>query len=109
MFKIFDYLKNILFMLLFIQIAPALFSQIKKQWRYSIEQHNQIGYILIDQTIIQTSIYQQNLADFFKNPSIKAILIKIEAQDGLPGSCQALAHDIESLKKEFPKPIIAYI
>ena len=108
MFKINYYLKTILFTFLIIQIAPSVISNIKYYWTNNLEPRNKIGYIAITGSIESSSHYRKSLLEYFKDASIKAILLKIESNGGSAGSCQALAFDIEQLKKEFPKPIITY-
>ena len=106
--KINDFFKTILFISILIYLAPSIFSGIKKQWAYKLETHNKIGYLAIDGNINNASSYRKQLASYFKDNAIKAILLKIESDGGAIGSCQALAYDIENLKKEYPKPIISY-
>lgn len=108
MSKINDYLKTGLLILIIIQIAPSIISNMKLQWNNNLEARNKIGYMCINGSIENSSVYRKNLTDYFKDSSIKAILLKIESGGGAAGTCQALAFDIEQLKKEFPKPIITY-
>ena len=108
MSKFNNFLKTTLLFLVVIYISPTIISHIKKQWSYKLETHNKIGYISIHGNISNTSFYRMQLANYFKDASIKAILIKIESDSGATGSCQALAYDIENFKKEYPKPIISY-
>ncbi len=108
MSKFNDYLKTTIFILIIIQVAPSIISSIQHQWTNSLESHNKIGYLCINGPIENASSYRKHLTNFFKDSSIKAILLKIESSGGAAGSCQALAFDIENLKKEFPKPIITY-
>ena len=108
MSKFNDFLKASLLIIVLIYAGPSIIFSIKKQWAYKLETHNRIGYITIDGEITNSSFYRKYLSTYFKDASIKAILLKIESDGGAAGSCQALAYDIENLKKEFPKPIIAY-
>jgi protease-4 len=108
MSKINDYLKTIIFAMIIIQIAPRIISNMQYQWGNSLESRNKIGYICINGSIDNASSYRKHLTNYFKDSSIKAILLKIESSGGAAGSCQALAFDIEQLKKEYPKPIITY-
>lgn len=108
MSKINDYLKTAILGLIFIQIAPYIISNISNKWNSGLQPRNKIGYICITGSIDNSSYYRKNITDFFKDSSIKAILVKIESGGGAAGTCQALAFDIENLKKEFPKPIVTY-
>lgn len=109
MSKINEYVKTLFFILLLIQISPTIVSKIKHTWIDSLEPSNKIGYLYIHGMIENSSSYSQHLNNFFKDNTIKGILLKIESSGGAAGSCQALAFDIENLKKEFPKPIITYV
>lgn len=108
MAKINEYLKTALLIIILINIAPATIFHIKHQWINKLEPSNKIGYLCINGSIDNSSSYRKILTDFFQDNSIKGILLKIESSGGAAGSCQALAFDIENLKKEFPKPIITY-
>jgi len=108
MAKITKYIKTFFLIFLFVQIAPSIISHINNQWTYHLESRNRIGYININGQIDNSSFYRKHLNNYFKDSSIKAILLRIESGGGAAGSCQALAFDIEHLKKEFPKPIITY-
>lgn len=109
MLKINNYLQGFVLLALLIYAAPRLIHNIKKQWSHKIEKHHKIGYLYIDNKIKNASFYRKHLTNYFKDSSMKAILIKIESDGGAAGSCQALAHEIEYLKKEYPKPIICYV
>ncbi len=108
MFKINDYLKTVIMALILVQIGPSIISNLHNKWNNSLQQKNKIGYISINGSIENSSYYTTHLTNYFKDSSIKAILLKIESGGGAAGTCQALAFDIENLKKEFPKPIVCY-
>lgn len=108
MTKLTEYLKNIFFILLFIQFAPPLIKNVKKQFLDNLEPKNYVGLIPINQPIFSSSPYSKQLNRFFKDPEIKAILLKIDSSGGAAGSCQALAEEVLQLKKQYPKPIVTY-
>ncbi|MBP6869607.1 signal peptide peptidase SppA [Candidatus Babeliales bacterium] len=108
MSKINEYLKTALFILFIMQVGPSIISHVKHQWIDNLEPRNKIGYLCITDSINNSSSYRKILTSYFQNSSIKGILLKIESGGGAAGSCQALAFEIEMLKKEFPKPIITY-
>lgn len=109
MLKINNYLQGFVLLALLIYAVPRFIHNIKKQWTHKVEKHHKIGYLYIDNKIKSASFYRKHLTNYFKDSSMKAILIKIESDGGAAGSCQALAHEIEYLKKEYPKPIICYV
>ena len=79
MSKINDILKTSLLFLLLISIAPSIFFNLKKQWIYHFEPHNKIGYININGELTNSSFYRKHLSMYFKDNSIKAILLNIES------------------------------
>jgi protease IV len=106
MAKMSDYLKNIFFILLLLQFAPPLLQSLKKQYGKFLEPHTKVGYLSIKGLIMNSSWYIHSLKKFFEDKEIKAILLFIESPGGAAGSAEAIAHEIELLKKEYPKPII---
>jgi protease IV len=106
MSKLFEYIKNIFFVLLILQFAPPLFENLKKQYGRFFESHTKVGYLSIKGVILNSSYYNQYLKKYFEDKDIKAILLFIESPGGAAGSAEAIAREIELLKKEYPKPII---
>ncbi|MBM17895.1 MAG: signal peptide peptidase SppA [Epsilonproteobacteria bacterium] len=108
MSKISEYLKNFLFIIILLQVAPPILRQIKQQWVDSLEPKNQVALITINNTITSSVHYSKLLQKYFKDTEIKAILLKIDCPGGAAGTTQALAYEIAQLKKEHPKPIVTY-
>lgn len=102
----FGYLKNIFILLIFLQIAPALFKNIGKQYSAFVVPRTHVGVLKIDGVLYSSSWHAKQLHTFFKDDSIKAILVKIESCGSSAGTGQALAHEISQLKTTYPKPII---
>lgn len=108
MSKFNEYIKTTFYIILIINIAPSTIRYIQHEWINNFEPCNKVGYLEISGPINNSSTYKKTLTHYFQDHTIKAILLKIESNGGTAGSCQALAFDIENLKKEFPKPIITY-
>lgn len=108
MAKFQDYLKNIFFLLLILQLAPPIFKSVHKQWLEHVEPKNKVGLILLNTTIMSSHGWNKQLTTFFKDPEIKAILVKVESGGGAAGSSQAICQEIVKLKVQYPKPIVAY-
>lgn len=108
MSKFQDYLKNIFWIIVILQFTPPLFKSIKKQWTDHVEPKNKVGLIHLNSTIMSSTGWNQKLTKFFKDPEIKAILLKIDSPGGAAGSAQAICQEILNLKKEYPKPIVTY-
>ncbi|HSC25049.1 MAG TPA: S49 family peptidase [Candidatus Babeliales bacterium] len=102
-------IKTIFFLITFLYIAPFLFEGIKKQYIALLEPRTPIGILHVLNPFNQTSYFIERLHFFFKNPSIKGIIIKIDCTDIAPGTSHTIFHDIRQLKKMYPKPIIALI
>ncbi len=103
---LFDYLKNIFIFLIFLQLAPSLIQNIKKQYSKLIMPSTRVGVIKLHGQLTHSSWYAKQLHTFFKDNDIKAIVLKIESSGGAAGTGQALSNEILTLKKEYPKPII---
>lgn len=106
MAKLSDYLKNLFFIIILLQIAPPILQSLKKQYIDTLEPKSRVGYIQLSGVMGDSSYATKWLKKFFKEPSIKAILLKIESAGSTAGTAEAIANEIEILKKEYPKPII---
>ncbi len=106
MAKTADFFKNIFILLLVLQFAPMLFESIKKQYSRYFEPHTKVGYLAIKGILLNSSYYVHHLKKLFEDKEVKAILVYIESPGGAAGTAEAIAHEIEQLKKEHPKPII---
>src|SRR3990167_9141939 len=108
MAKFQDYIKNIFWVLLVLQFAPPVFKSIRKQWLDYVEPKNKIGLVVMNSVINSSSSWNKQLTKFFKDPEIKAILIKMDSPGGAAGSSQAIFQEILTLKQQYPKPIVTY-
>src|SRR6266851_1203435 len=102
-------LKNIILISIILICAPFFIENIKKNYVYYLEPKTQIGILTINEPLINSCDYSHHLANFFKNPAIKGILIRIDGGESAPGTAQALFNEIELLKKENPKPVISIV
>ncbi|TET07070.1 signal peptide peptidase SppA [Candidatus Dependentiae bacterium] len=107
--SLFDYLKNIFFILIILQVAPILIESIMKQYSRYIEQRTKVAVLPIKGVLYDSTQSSKHLHTFFKNDDIKAILIKMECPGSAAGTGQALYNEIISLKKEYPKPVIVLV
>jgi protease-4 len=106
--KFSEIVKNAFWILLLLQIAPPIISKISKRIFETVEPKNKVGLIVINSCIVSSSIWTKQLKKFFKDPEIKAILIKFDSPGGAAGSSEAISKEIIDLKKEYPKPIVSY-
>lgn len=105
----FDYLKNIFLVIIILQLAPPLLENMKKQYGKYLLAHTKVGVIEIKGIISNSDTYNKQLQTYFKDPSIKAILLKIECPGGASGSSQAIYNEILALKKEYVKPLVTLV
>ena len=106
---LFNFLKNIFLILLFICFTPIIIKEVTLQYSPFFEPHTPIGIITINGIIHDSSNYTDQLNSFFKNPAIKGIIIKINSIDSFAASSQTIFHEIQQLKQHYPKPIIALV
>jgi protease-4 len=110
MYKTFNgYLKTAFFILVIINLAPPLIKNISRKLEQKTNPTNKVGHLVINEAIYSSTPYSKDLHAFFKNPDIKAVILKIDCPGGAAGSSQALMHEIERLKAKYPKPIVCYI
>jgi protease-4 len=108
MSKITSYLATAFAVLIFINIAPILITNIKTQYKNMLEPHVNVASIKISDKIMDIDNYSKQLKTYFEDKSIKAILLEIDSGGGAAGSSQAIFNEINTLKKENPKPVVAF-
>ncbi len=106
--KFSEILKNAFWILVLIQFAPPIIHKLSLKIFDTVEPKNKVGLILVNTTIDSSTTWNKQLKKFFKDPEIKAILIKFDSPGGAAGSSEAISKEILDLKKEYPKPIVAY-
>lgn len=107
--KFFEFLKNLFLVLIILQFAPAIFSSLKKTYQGIFEPKTQVGVVPIRGMIMDSARSNAQLASYFRNKSIKAILIKMECPGGAAGTANAIHDQIKQLKKEYPKPVVCLV
>lgn len=105
----FDFIKNVLILLIFVQLAPTFFSNIRKQYNKYISPQTQVGVIKFSGAIYDSAPYNKQLHDLFTNNDIKAILLEIECPGSAAGSGQIIHNEIQQLKKQYHKPVVALV
>jgi protease IV len=106
---LFDYLKNILLILIIIQFIPFFIKNIQKTYSNYIEQKSSIGVIHISGILYDSAPLIKELESLFKNNEIKGILIKMECSGSAAGTGQIIFNEIQEFKEEYPKPIIVLV
>lgn len=102
-------LKTIFLLTIILYVAPFFVDGIKKQYIHLLEPQTLIGLVSLTEPLHDAYFPTKALHSFFRDPTIKGIVIKINCAETASGSSQSIFHDIRYLKKEFPKPIIALV
>lgn len=102
-------LKNLFFLLLFLQIAPTFIKNIKDQYSSFLSSRSKVAVLTIENNITDASTYIKQLRQFFKREDIKALLLKINSPGGFAGSSQAIFQEILTLKHTHNKPVVTYV
>lgn len=106
MARVTNYLKNIFFILILLHIAPPIIKGVIKNYSSMMEPKTQVAFLPIKGVLYDSTHYVHYLRKFFKDNDIKAILLRVECPGSAAATGEIIAHEIELLKKEFPKPII---
>jgi len=108
--SLFDYLKNIFIILIFLQLAPTLFNSIKKQYADLIYPRTKVALINIKGILSNSDHYNKYIKKYFEDSEVKAILLKVDCPGSTAGTSQAIFNEIKMLKKTYPKkPIITLV
>lgn len=102
-------LRSLLLLTIILYIAPFFIDGIKQQYTNLLEPQTPIGVVAITKPLQSDNFLTKELHSFFKDPSIKGLVIKINCSEAAAGTSQSLFHDIRCLKKQYPKPIIALV
>jgi protease-4 len=100
-------LKNIFFLLLFLQVLPVFITNIKRSIDDISEGKTEVGYLHLNGAIADSTVFIKRLQAFEMNKDIAGVIIKIESPGGLPGSSQAMLQEVVRIKEK--KPVVAFI
>lgn len=99
-------LKNMFFLLLFLQVLPFFVTSIKKNIDHAVNSKTEVGYMAIQGFLADSSWYTKNLEELEKNDSIKGLVLKIESSGGYPATSQAVYKELVRFKTK--KPIVVF-
>lgn len=97
-------LKNIFFLMLILQFAPAMFENIKKYFTKAITPKTLVGRLNIKNMITDSSFYVKQIRRFLNDDDITALFLKIDCPGGTPGASQAVFEEIKLFKEK--KPVV---
>ena len=104
--------KNILYIFLFfiaMSLLPLLIKGVSAFYNRYIESRAQVVVIPIKGVLYDSATHVKHLHTYFKDPSIKAILLKIECPGSAAATGEIIFHEINALKTQYPKPVIALV
>lgn len=105
----FDYIKQIFLVLIILQVTPFVLRGIKRQYGSLIENRTAVAVLPIRGVLYDSSSYIKQLNEFFCDSQIKAVLLKIECPGTASGTGEAIATEIQALKRKHPKPVIGLV
>lgn len=107
--NVYEYIRNIFFFLIILQIAPSFLQNIGKQYKKLLTPKTNVGVMAIKGVLYDSNAHIKQLKKFFKHEDIKAILLKIECSGSASGTGEAIHQEIQLLKQTYKKPIIALV
>ena len=101
----------ILLMLVFfsLPLLTALATGIKRFYTQHLDPRVGVGVVTIKGVLYDSSSLVKQLHELFEEKDVKAILLKIESPGSAAGTGQAIHQELQLLKQEHPKPVIALI
>ncbi len=100
-------LKNIFFLFIILQFAPAVLSSIRRQLTTAFVPRTYVGGLHVRGMIADSRYYTNQIKKFLENDSIKGLVLYIDSPGGTPGSPQAIFSDLKKFKVK--KPVVAVV
>lgn len=110
MSRLTDFLKNGMYLLVFLMVAPQIIVVLFKQYTALVTPSTKVGIMSMTQTLTSSGEYVKNLKKFFKDSSIKGILLRVDCPGGSAGTSQAIFNELTYLKQQYPhKPVVVFV
>lgn len=110
MSRLTTFLKNLLISLLILSAIPSVVMVLSKQYKELTTPTAKVALMHFNQPLMNSGEYVKNLKKFFKDTSVKAIVLKMDCPGGAAGTSQAIFGELVCLKKEYPhKPVIVFV
>jgi protease IV len=100
-------LKNIFWIIIIMQFAPSVFKSIHKSIKEVTEPKDHVAQLELKGFIGNSTIYIKEIQKYLKDPTIRAMLLKIESPGGFPGTTQTIFNELKKFKEK--KPIVAMV
>lgn len=103
-----NFLSAVLLSLILLCFGPALIKSIKTQYNAFFTSKTKIARISLHSGATETDSIYDAIESAFKNPQIKAVLLRIEGTTFGAGSTQAIHDEIIELKRTYKKPVVSF-
>ena len=98
----YTYLRNILLILIIIQLLPGIYSILQEQYStLTMGPKIHVGKIDVNTTINDAQSYTKQLKQVFEKDNVDAVMLAIDSGGGNAGSAQSIFHDIQQLKQKY--------
>ncbi len=97
-------IKNIFYLLLILQFAPMIFTNLKHHFTKAITPKTYVGRLNIRNLITDSTFYVKKIKKFYKDDDIVALFLKIDCPGGTPGASQAVFEEIKRFREK--KPVV---
>ncbi len=104
-----DSIKLIFLTFLILLIAPLVIREVKQQYGSFFESRPKVAVLPLRGIIYDSSFYVKQLQQYFTDPEIKGILLKIECPGTASGTGETIYNEIQTLKRNYPKPVIGLV
>ena len=108
MAQVTTYLKNAVFALIMLQLALYTIKNLKSYYGDFSQKRAKVGVVSLKGQIMETQPTVTQLKSFFKDPEIKAVVLKIDSSGGSSAAAQAIFQAIKEFKQEYVKTVIAF-
>jgi len=105
--KIMGWARNLFWVLLLLNLVPALVWGLYKKIQDFAEPKSSVACMNIKGVIMDSTSFVNNLHKFAKDPSIKALLLRIDCPGGAAASSQIIFHEIQKFNAK--KPVVALV
>ncbi len=100
-------LKNLFFLFLILQFAPAMLVNLKKQFTDMLTPKTMVGVLKIKGYLEDSSYYVRKIDKFLETKEIKGLILYIDSPGGYAGTPQVIINELKKFKEK--KPIISVV
>lgn len=104
--------KNIIYVVILLALVPLIplgVSYLTSTYARYFDPRTTVAVIPVKGMLDDATSTIKHLHAYFKDSSVKAIVLKVDCPGGKSGTSQAIYEEILALKKDYPKPIISSV